>query len=102
MVQDEDKRKLLDDYKKAVASNVTGRNTAVPGSPARDITAEETAKWLRSVCEELAENSHGRELVGSAAEAISSIAKILSSVQGVNPYIGLACAGVCILTLVRS
>jgi len=102
MTQDKGKRKLLDDYKKAVALKVTGRNLAASGSPGCDITVEETTKWLRSVGKEITENSNGRELVSSTAEAISSIANILSSAGAANPYVGLACAGVCILTLVNS
>lgn len=102
MAQDKDKRKLLDDYKKTVVLKVTGHDSAVPGSSDRDITVEETTKWLRSVGKELSEKSNGKELVSSTAEAISSIANILSSATASNPYVGLACAGVCILALVNS
>lgn len=101
MAQNKDKCKLLDDYKKAVVLKVTGHDLAKPGSPNHDITVEETTRWLRSMATELTENTHGRELVCSTAEAISSIVNILSSASSSNPYVGLACAGVCILALVN-
>jgi hypothetical protein len=102
MAQDKGKCKLLDDYKRAVASKVKARDSAMCGSPGGDITVEETTKWLRSMGKEITGKSNGRELVSSTAEAISSIANILSSASCANPYVGLACAGVCILTMVSS
>jgi hypothetical protein len=100
MSQDKDRRELLDEYKKAVVSELKGDNLAGLRSSIRDITAQEVVDWLNSKISEQTTKLTGRGLAGSAAKAVSSITKILSPASNGNPYIGLACAGLCILTLV--
>jgi hypothetical protein len=101
--QDKDKRELLDGYEKAVVSELIGRKSAVHESSNRDISTQEVVKWLISKSTEQKKATlKGRELAGSTAKAISSIAQNLTPAGGASPYIGLACAGLCILTLVCS
>ena len=100
---DNDKREILDEYKKAAMSELIKCGLAAAESPSLDIaTLRRAEMWLHSKSAEQAAGSRKRELAGNTAKAVSSITQILSSVGSSNPYVGLACAGLCILTLVRT
>jgi hypothetical protein len=98
---DNDKQEILGEYKKVAVSELIKCGLAAPDSSTLDIATLRRAEiWLQSKSKEQTAGSRGRELAGNAANAVSSITQILSSVGSSNPYVGLACAGLCILTLV--
>ena len=98
---DKDKQEMLGEYKKVAVSELIKSGLAAPDSLTLDISTLRKAEiWLQSKSTEQTAGSRGRELVGNAANAVSSVTQIVSSVGGSNPYVGLACAGLCILTLV--
>jgi hypothetical protein len=98
----EDKKKcgMLEDYKKAVLSELVDRGFVPPGSAIYDVTKQGIQEWLRSTSAEQITSSKGRELAGNVGKAVSSISQVLSATAGINPYIGLACAGLRLLTVV--
>jgi len=83
-----------------VLSELVDRGFAPPGSAVHDVTKQGIQEWLRSMSAEQIAGSKGRELAGNVGKAVSSISQVLSATAGVNPYIGLACAGLCLLTVV--
>jgi hypothetical protein len=98
---DKGKQEMLDGYKKAAVSELIKCGLAAPESSALDIATLQRAElWLKAKSAEQTAGSRGRELAVNTAKAFSSITQILSSSGSVNPCIGLACAGLCILTLV--
>jgi hypothetical protein len=98
--EDKNKCGILEEYKKAVLSDLVARGFAQPGSAVHDVTMDGIQEWLRSTSAEQIAGSKGRELAGNVAKAVTSVSQVLSAAGGVNPYIGLACAGLCILTVV--
>jgi hypothetical protein len=83
-----------------VLSELVERGFAAPGSAVDDMTKQGIQEWLRSTSAERMAGSKGRELAGNVAKAVSSVSQVLSAAAGVNPYIGLACAGLCLLAVV--
>lgn len=98
--EDKNKCGILEEYKKAVLSELVKRGFAPPGSVVHDVTKQGIQEWLKSTSAERVTGSKGREFAGNVAKAVSSISQVLSAAAGVNPYIGLACAGLCILAVV--
>jgi hypothetical protein len=98
--EDKNKCGILEEYKKAVLAELVERGFVPPGSTVHDVTKQGIQEWLRSTSAEQIAGSKGRELAGNVAKAVSSVSQILSAAAGVNPYIWLACAGLCILTVV--
>ena len=99
---DKDKQEMLNEYKKAALSELIRCGLAAPGSSALDIAALRRAEsWLQAKSAEQTAGSRGRELAVNTTRAFSSVTQTLSSSSSINPFVGLACAGLCVLTLVN-
>ncbi|KAI9727364.1 MAG: hypothetical protein M1834_008435 [Cirrosporium novae-zelandiae] len=105
-----DTKELLHQYKKIVDSEMQeGGLFGVGSSESSSLnvtTLERVETWrgnqeIRQQLKDKSQigNSKGEYVTDNIIKAVSSVAKTLSPLGAVNPYLGLACAGICVLAM---
>ena len=102
--QEENGKKLLEDYKQIVEEQLQKKGFATVESSEKSTSSITNLRniedLLSSQSKKCTAGSRAREFAGHVAKAVSSITQVVSAAGSLNPYIGLACTGLCVLTAV--